>query len=50
METYAAFGEGTSPVIYGDSLIVNWDHQGDSFLTVLDPATGETRWRVTANR
>jgi outer membrane protein assembly factor BamB len=46
METYAAFGEGTSPVIYGDSLIVNWDHQGDSFLTVLDPRSGETRWKV----
>lgn len=47
METFAGFGEGASPVIHGDSLIVNWDHQGDSFLTVLDPATGETRWKVS---
>lgn len=46
METYASFGEGTSPVIHGDSLIVNWDHQGTSFLTVLDAQTGETRWKV----
>ncbi|HEY4308401.1 MAG TPA: PQQ-binding-like beta-propeller repeat protein [Pirellulales bacterium] len=46
METYASFGEGTSPVIHNDSLIVNWDHQGESFLIVLDARTGETRWKV----
>ncbi|HEY1598978.1 MAG TPA: PQQ-binding-like beta-propeller repeat protein [Pirellulales bacterium] len=46
MQTYATFGEGTSPVIHDDSLIVNWDHQGESFLMVLDAHTGETRWKV----
>ena len=46
MVTRFGWGEGTSPVVYGDSLIVNWDHEGQSFLTVLDPATGETKWRV----
>jgi outer membrane protein assembly factor BamB len=46
MVTRFGWGEGTSPVICGDSLIVNWDHEGDSFLVVLDPATGETRWRA----
>jgi outer membrane protein assembly factor BamB len=40
------FGEGCSPVIDGDSLIVNWDHQKGSFITVLDPKTGEDRWKV----
>ena len=40
------WGEGASPVIHGDNLIVNWDHEGQSFLVVLDAATGETKWRV----
>jgi len=40
------FGEGSSPVIFGDSVIVNWDHEKGSFLTSLDAATGETRWKV----
>jgi outer membrane protein assembly factor BamB len=40
------FGEGSSPVIFGDSVIVNWDHEKGSFLTSLDALTGETRWKV----
>ena len=46
MQIYNSFGEGTSPVIVGDSLVVNWDHQGDSFLYCLDAKTGEIRWKV----
>lgn len=46
MITRRGWGEGTSPVIHGESLIINWDHEGDSFLVVLDPASGETKWRV----
>jgi outer membrane protein assembly factor BamB len=40
------WGEGGSPVIHRDSLIVNRDHEGDSFLIVLDAATGKTRWKA----
>lgn len=40
------FGEGTSPVVHGDSVVVNWDHQGGSFITVLDAMTGESRWKI----
>ena len=40
------FGEGISPVLHDDTLIVNWDHEGDSYLYALDAATGETRWEV----
>ena len=40
------FGEGTSPVLYGDTIVVNWDHQGQSFITALDKRTGRERWRV----
>ncbi len=39
------FGEGSSPAIYGDSLIVNWDHEGSSFIATFDKKTGEERWR-----
>ncbi|MDX1382670.1 MAG: PQQ-binding-like beta-propeller repeat protein [Thermoanaerobaculia bacterium] len=40
------FGEGASPTLYRDSLVLNWDHEGDSFIVALDTATGEERWRV----
>lgn len=46
MVTRFGWGEATSPVIRGDSLIIKWDHEGESFLIVLDPATGKTKWRV----
>ena len=46
MNSRLGWGEGTSPVVHGDSLIVNWDQEAGSFLTVLDAKTGEPRWRV----
>ena len=36
MLTHHAHGEGSSPVLHGDKLIVNWDHEGESFLHVFD--------------
>jgi outer membrane protein assembly factor BamB len=39
-------GEGASPALFGDTLVVNWDHEGPSFVVALDKATGEERWRV----
>ena len=47
MKTRAEFGEGASPVLYGDTLVVNWDHEGASFIVALDKRTGEERWRKT---
>lgn len=38
------FGEGTSPVLYQDKLIILWDHEGQSKLYVLDKRTGLTQW------
>jgi outer membrane protein assembly factor BamB len=46
MNSRLGWGEGTSPVLHGDSLILNWDQEADSFMTVLDAKTGEPRWRV----
>jgi outer membrane protein assembly factor BamB len=39
------FGEGSSPVLHGDSLLVNCDHEAGSFIVCLDVKTGEPRWR-----
>jgi outer membrane protein assembly factor BamB len=39
------FGEGSSPVLHGDTIVVNWDHEGDSFIVALDAASGKERWR-----
>jgi outer membrane protein assembly factor BamB len=39
-----SFGEGSSPTIYGNALLINWDHEGDSFIVALDKLTGEELW------
>jgi outer membrane protein assembly factor BamB len=39
------FGEGSSPALHKDTIVVNWDHEGDSFIVALDKATGKTQWR-----
>jgi len=46
MDITNSFGEGSSPVLWGDSLIVLWDHNGTSFLTALDKGTGKELWRT----
>lgn len=46
MQIKHGHGEGSSPALHGDTLVVNWDHEGGSFLVALDKATGEDRWRV----
>jgi outer membrane protein assembly factor BamB len=40
------FGEGASPAVHGEFIVINWDHEGDSFVAALDKATGKERWRV----
>jgi outer membrane protein assembly factor BamB len=45
MRTRNAFGEGASPALHGDTLVVNWDHEGEDFVVALDKATGNERWR-----
>ncbi len=46
MQSLHGHGEGSSPVLHGDTLIVNWDHEGQSFLVALDKRTGHERWKV----
>lgn len=45
MHTKHGHGEGTSPALHGETLVINWDHEEQSFLVALDCLTGETRWR-----
>lgn len=46
MRTRNSFGEGSSPAIHGDTVVITWDHEGDSFIIALDKRTGEQRWKV----
>lgn len=45
METRNSFGEGSSPTLSGDWLVINWDHEGPSFIVVLHRRTGKTLWQ-----
>ncbi len=46
METRYGWGEGGSPALAGNTLVVNFDHEGKSFIVALDAATGDTKWKV----
>ena len=46
MHIRMGFGEGASPAIHEDTVIVNWDHQEQSFIAALDKRTGAERWRT----
>jgi outer membrane protein assembly factor BamB len=43
--TVNGFGEGGSPALHGDTLIITWDHEGDDFITALDKKTGKELWK-----
>jgi outer membrane protein assembly factor BamB len=40
------FGEGSTPALHGDTVVIVWDHQGESFIVALDKSTGKERWRT----
>ena len=46
MSVRLKFGEGSSPLLYGNKIVIIWDHQGDSFIVALDKRTGDELWRV----
>ncbi|HWF20228.1 MAG TPA: PQQ-binding-like beta-propeller repeat protein [Verrucomicrobiae bacterium] len=39
------FGEGSSAALSGNTIIVNWDNEGGSFIVALDKNTGKELWR-----
>jgi outer membrane protein assembly factor BamB len=46
MQTKMSFGEGSSPVLYKDKIVVNWDHEGADFIAAFDKRTGQELWRT----
>jgi outer membrane protein assembly factor BamB len=46
MQSLHGHGEGSSPVLYGEKLIINWDHEGKSFAAALNKRTGQPIWKV----
>jgi len=44
------FGEGSTPALYRNRLVIVWDQQGgQSFVVVLDKRSGEELWRANRN-
>ena len=46
MKTRNSFGEGSSPTLEGNMILVPWDHEGPSALFALDKLTGKTIWKT----
>jgi outer membrane protein assembly factor BamB len=44
IHTRLGWGEAVTPVVIGDSLLLNYDQEADSALYCLDAATGKDRW------
>ncbi len=42
-------GFGTSPILFGDLLILQCDNKADSWIVALDRKTGQTHWQVERN-
>jgi outer membrane protein assembly factor BamB len=45
MRTRNGFGEGSSPALHGNTVVVLWDHEGEDFIVALDKNTGKELWR-----
>ena len=46
MSKRMSFGEGSSPVLYDNKVIIIWDHEGESFIVALDKNSGEEVWKT----
>jgi outer membrane protein assembly factor BamB len=46
MSKKMSFGEGSSPALYKDRIVVLWDHEGDSYLYILDKKTGKDIMKI----
>jgi outer membrane protein assembly factor BamB len=46
LNTRLGWGEAVTPVLHGDSLLLNWDQEADSALVCLDARTGQTKWKT----
>lgn len=46
MQTKHGHGEGSSPVLHDDTLVVNWDHEGASRVMAFHKGTGDELWKL----
>ena len=46
MNKRLGFGEGSSPALHGNRLVIIWDHEGQSFIVALDKHSGDELWRT----
>jgi outer membrane protein assembly factor BamB len=44
-ETRLGWGEASTPAVHGDTVVLNCDHEGESFVIALDAKTGATKWK-----
>jgi outer membrane protein assembly factor BamB len=50
MQTRNSFGEGSSPALHGDTVVVYWDDETDNdFIAAFDTRTGKQLWRTPRN-
>ncbi len=49
MTTRNGFGEGSSPALHGNTLVIVWDHEGEDFIAAFDKKTGDELWRKPRN-
>ncbi len=47
MKTRNSFGEGSSPTLEGNAILLPWDHDGPSSLYCIDKLTGKDIWKVS---
>ncbi len=40
------FGEGSCPIIHGNTIVIVQDHEGPSFIVALDKRTGDELWKM----
>lgn len=43
--TRNGFGEGSTPGLFGNTIVVTWDHEEDDFIVAIDKRTGKELWR-----
>lgn len=46
MRVFNRFGESASPALHGDTIVVLFDHDEQSFVAAVDKNSGDIRWRV----
>ncbi len=46
MQTKHGHGESSSPVLHGNTIFINWDHDGPCFVAAFDKRTGEQVWKI----